>query len=56
MTQSCLPMNPGKFCSWNPEFGNFLLVESGILGSRIRNAAQRTRNPTINLNPESKIH
>ena len=56
ITQSCLPMNPGKFCSWNSELGNFLLVESGILGSWIRNTAQRIRNPTINWNPESKFH
>ena len=55
ITQSCLPMNPGKFCSWNPQLRNFLFVESGILGSRIRNTAQRIRNPTITgiQNPSS---
>ena len=33
----------------------FLLVESGIPDSGIRNAAQRIQNPTNDLNPESKF-
>ena len=38
------------------ECDKFLLVESGILGlSRIRNTAQRIRNPTNHWNPESKF-
>ena len=48
--------NPGIFCLWNPESGNFLLVESGILGLGIRNTAQGIRNPTNDCNPESKFH
>ena len=39
-----------------PESKKFLLVESGILGFRIRNTAQGIRNPTNNWNPESKFH
>ena len=58
--------NPGNFCSWNPESGKFLLVESGIreilpvesgvLGFGIRNIALRIGNPTNDWNPESKFH
>ena len=33
-----------------------LLLESGILGSGIRNTAQGIRNPTNDWNPESKFH
>ena len=36
--------------------GNFLPVESGILGSGIRKTAQEVRNPTNDWNPESKFH
>ena len=36
--------------------GNFLLVESEILGFGIRNTAQGIRNPTNDWNPESKFH
>ena len=50
VTQSCLLMKG------NPEFGNSLLVESGILDSGIRNTAQGIRKPTINWNPESEFH
>ena len=32
--------NPGIFCFWNPESGENLLMESGILGFGIRNTAQ----------------
>ena len=42
-----------------PESGNFLLLESGILGFGIRNPALGIRNPTKDWNPESnllKIH
>ena len=35
---------------------NILLVESGILGSKIRNTAQGIRNPTNNWNLESKFY
>ena len=47
--------NPGIFCLWNPESGNVLLVEFGILGLGIRNAVQGNRNPTNDCNPESKF-
>ena len=33
-----------------------LLVESGILGFGIQNTAQGIRNPSKDLNPESKCH
>jgi len=33
-----------------------LLVESEILGFGIRNIAQGIRNPTIDWNPEYKLH
>ena len=36
--------------------GNFLLVESGILGLGIRNTAQGIRNPTNDWNTKSKFH
>lgn len=38
------------------DFGTreILIMESGILGCGIRNAAQRIRNPTKDRNPESK--
>ena len=49
--------NPGNFCLWNRESKKILLVESGILGSGIRNTAQRIGNPTINDgSPESKLY
>ena len=48
--------NPGIFCLWNPESGNVLLVEFGILGFGIRNTVQGIRNPTDDCNPESKFH
>ena len=40
----------------NLESRKFLLVESGIRGFEIRSSAQGIRNPTYNLNRESKFH
>lgn len=48
--------NPGIFFLWNPESGNVLLVEFGILGFGIRNTVQGIRNPTDDCNPESRFH
>ena len=48
--------NPGNFCSWNPESGKILLLESGILGLGPRNTAQGIRNPTKDWNLESKLY
>ena len=40
---------------WNPESRKILLMESGILGFRIRNTAEGIRNPTNDWNLESKF-
>ena len=40
----------------DPEYGKFLLVESGILGFGIRNTAQGIRIPLMIGIQESKIH
>ena len=45
----------GNFCLWNPESEEIIIVKLGILGFRIRNAAQGIRNPIDNWNPESKF-
>ena len=39
-----------------PEFGKFLVVESGILGFEIQNTAQGIQNPTNDWNPESTFY
>ena len=39
-----------------PECGEFLLVESGILGFGIRNSASRIQNTTNDWNLESKFY
>ena len=39
-----------------PEFGKFLIVESGILGFEIQNTAQGIQNPTNDWNPESTFY
>ena len=45
-------------CSWIriPDLGQFLLMDSGILGFQFRNTAQGILNPTNSCNPESKFH
>ena len=49
------PDSPGKG-TLILEGGKFLLVESGVLGFKIRNTAQGIQNPTNHWNPESKFH
>ena len=57
--------HPGNYCLWYPKswkffacgirnLGNFLPVESGILGLRILNTAVEVRHLTYNWNLESK--
>lgn len=48
--------NLGNFCFWNPELGESLLVECGILEFGIQNTAPGIRNPTNKWNPESTFH
>ena len=48
--------NPRTLYFWNPESGNVLLVESGILGFGIRNPAQGLLNPTNDWKPRYKFH
>ena len=49
-----LPSINGRFLP--VESGKFLLVQSGLPGFGIRNAAQGIRNPTKDWNPESRFH
>ena len=53
ITQSCLPMNPGKFCSWNPEFGNFFAF--GIRNPGLSDSEYSTKNPESHDQLESRI-
>ena len=46
--------NLWNFCFWNPESRKIL--ESGILGFGIRNAAQGMHNPTKDWNPEAMFY
>ena len=48
--------NQGKFLCLESVIRKTLLVESEILGFGIPNTAQGIRNPTIDWNPESKLH
>ena len=49
-------ISPNLWGIWIPEPGEFLLVESGILGFGIRNTTQGIQNLTNIWNPEFKFH
>ena len=43
---ACGIRNPGNLCSWNPESGKFLLVESESLALESEIQLKVSRNPT----------